>query len=94
VACLANDEAMIKSFENGEDIHARTASEIFGVTIKEVSPGQRRIAKAVNFGIVYGQTPFGLSQALGIETSKAAEYINHYFEVHKGIKNYVNKRIE
>lgn len=94
VACLAEDKAMIKSFENGEDIHTRTASEIFEVSLNKVTRDQRRIAKAVNFGIVYGQTPFGLSQTLSIETSKAAEYIMHYFEIHKGIKQYITNMIE
>ena len=93
VACLANDKNMITAFKNGEDIHRRTASEIFSVSLAKVTASQRRIAKAVNFGIVYGQTPFGLSQALGIETSKAAEYIMHYFDIHKGIKNYINQMI-
>jgi len=94
VACLANDQNMIVSFQNGEDIHARTASEIFEVSLDKITAEQRRVAKAVNFGIVYGQTPFGLSQALSIETSKAAEYINHYFDIHKGIKEYINKMID
>lgn len=93
VACLANDKNMIAAFKNGEDIHSRTASEIFDIPLNKVTKDQRRIAKAVNFGIVYGQTPFGLSQALSIETSKAAEYIMHYFDIHKGIKDYINKMI-
>ncbi len=94
VACLADDKNMIASFQNGEDIHSRTASEIFEVPLPKITKDQRRVAKAVNFGIVYGQTPFGLSQALGIETSKAAEYIMHYFDIHKGIKDYINKMIQ
>lgn len=93
VACLAQDKAMIKAFENGEDIHTRTASEIFEIKLDKVTPAQRRIAKAVNFGIVYGQTPYGLSQALRIETSKAAEFIMHYFDIHRGIKGYINEMI-
>lgn len=94
VACIANDQSMIDAFIKGEDIHARTASEIFGIKQKEVTSAQRRIAKAVNFGIVYGQTPYGLSQALGIEVDKAGEYIRNYFEIHKGIKDYINLMIE
>jgi len=93
VACLAQDRAMIESFKKGEDIHTRTASEIFDVPIKKVTKEMRRKAKAVNFGIVYGQTPYGLSQALGIDVQKAAEYIMHYFNVHKGIKDYINEMI-
>jgi len=94
VACLSQDKAMIEAFKKGEDIHTRTASEIFNVSKQKVTPDQRRKAKAVNFGIVYGQTPFGLSQTLGIETSEAAEYILHYFEIHRGIKDYVNEMIK
>lgn len=94
VACLANDQNMIASFRNGEDIHRRTASEIFDIPLSEVTSAQRRIAKAVNFGIVYGQTPYGLSQTLAIDTSKAAEYIMHYFDIHYGIKDYINEKIK
>jgi DNA polymerase-1 len=94
VACIAQDKSMIEAFEKGEDIHARTASEIFGISQDNVTKAQRRIAKAVNFGIVYGQTPYGLSQALGIEVEKAGEYIRNYFEIHKGIKDYINKMID
>ena len=94
VACLAKDEAMIKAFKNGEDIHKRTAFEIFNVKLAKVTSQQRRIAKTVNFGIVYGQTPYGLSQTLGISVEKASEYILHYFEVHKGVKNYINDMIK
>lgn len=93
VACLSQDRAMIEAFKNGEDIHTRTASEIFDVPLKKVTKEMRRKAKAVNFGIVYGQTPYGLSQSLAIPVEKAAEYIMHYFDVHKGIKNYINEMI-
>lgn len=94
VACLAQDQAMMESFKNGEDIHARTAAEIFDVTQNKVTPDQRRKAKAVNFGIVYGQTPYGLSQALSISIDEAALYIKNYFDIHTGIKNYINEMIE
>jgi len=94
VACLAKDGAMIKAFQNNEDIHTRTASEIFDTELSKVTPEQRRAAKTVNFGIVYGQTPYGLSQGLGIPVEKAAEYIMHYFEIHKGVKNYINSMIK
>lgn len=94
VACLAEDKKMIEAFHSGQDIHARTAAEIFHVDIGKVTSAQRRKAKAVNFGIVYGQTPYGLSQALQIDQKEAGEYITHYFDVHKGIKNYINNMIE
>jgi DNA polymerase-1 len=93
VACLAKDQAMIEAFKNGEDIHTRTASEIFKVEKTKVTKDQRRKAKAVNFGIVYGQTPYGLSQALAIPVEEAGEYIRNYFDIHKGIKNYINDMI-
>ncbi|MDO8444445.1 MAG: DNA polymerase [bacterium] len=94
VACLAQDETMIRSFKNGEDIHAQTAAEIFGIKMNEVTPDQRRKAKAVNFGIVYGQTPYGLSQALSIPIDEAALYIKNYFSIHTGIAKYVNSMID
>ena len=94
VACLARDKAMIEAFKNGEDIHARTAAEIFHVKQSEVTKDQRRKAKAVNFGIVYGQTPYGLSQTLDINVEEAGKYIRDYFDVHVGIKNYINEMID
>lgn len=93
VACLAQDRAMIESFKNGDDIHTQTAAEIFGISLSKVTSDQRRKAKAVNFGIVYGQTPYGLSQSLAIPIDEAALYIKNYFDIHTGIKNYVNKMI-
>jgi len=94
VACLAGDTAMIDAFKKNEDIHTRTAAEIFNTKPNKVSRDQRRKAKAVNFGIVYGQTPYGLSQTLGIKIEEAAEYILHYFDIHRGIKGYINEMIE
>ncbi|MFA7253035.1 MAG: DNA polymerase [Patescibacteria group bacterium] len=94
VACLAKDEAMIQAFKEGIDIHTKTASEIFKVPVSKVTSDMRRKAKGVNFGIVYGQTPYGLSQSLGIDTEEAGKYIREYFDVHKGIKNYINEMIE
>jgi DNA polymerase-1 len=94
VACLAGDTAMIEAFQSKEDIHSHTASEIFGVDINKVTSDQRRVAKTVNFGVLYGMSPYGLSQALGIDQSKAVEYIKKYFEKHKGIKEYCNRMIE
>lgn len=93
VASLAGDEAMIKSFQNDEDIHTRTAAEIFHIEPKKVTSDQRRKAKAVNFGIVYGQTPYGLSQALSISVEEADKYIKKYFEIHTGIWKYINETI-
>jgi DNA polymerase-1 len=94
VACLAPDRLMIESFQRGDDIHAKTASEIFHVSLTEVTKEQRRVAKAVNFGIVYGQTSYGLSQALDISPAEAGKYIKEYFESYSGITKYINNMID
>lgn len=94
VACLAEDKEMISAFHEKLDIHSHTASELFNVDIKKVTKEQRRVAKTVNFGVLYGMSPYGLSQALNIDQTKAAEYILHYFEVHKGIKAYCERMVE
>lgn len=94
VACLADDESMLNSFKKDEDIHTRTASEIFNVPLNKVTSVQRRTAKTVNFGVLYGQSPYGLAQTLGIDQKVAAEYINQYFIKHPGIMNYCNRMID
>ena len=94
VACLAPDKLMIESFQRGDDIHAKTASEIFHVSLAEVTKEQRRVAKAVNFGIVYGQTSYGLSQSLDISPAEAGKYIKEYFESYSGITKYINNMID
>jgi len=93
VACLADDKAMKKAFIDDEDIHTKTAAEIFNTSIKKVTADQRRVAKTVNFGVLYGMSPYGLSQSLVIDQSKAAEFINRYFTIHSGIKEYCNRMI-
>ena len=93
VACLAGDKSMIEAFRTGVDIHSRTASELFDVPVSKVTYDQRRVAKTVNFGIVYGISPYGLSQTLKIEQSKAAEYIMRYFNKHQGIQKYCEDQI-
>ena len=94
VACLAEDKEMIEAFHMEQDIHSHTASELFNVNIKKVTHDQRRVAKTVNFGVLYGMSPYGLSQALDIEQEVAARYILHYFEIHKGIKAYCERMVE
>src|SRR5581483_2385499 len=81
------------AFRKGEDIHTRTAAEVFGVPPLMVTPDQRRNAKAVNFGIVYGQTPFGLSQTLGIDRKEAESYIRAYFERYSGVRKFIDATI-
>jgi DNA polymerase-1 len=89
VAHLSGDPRLMESFAAGEDVHRRTAAEVLGVSIESVTPDQRERAKAVNFGIVYGQTPFGLSQQLGITPEEAAEFIDRYFERYRGVQEYI-----
>ena len=94
LAHISGDEALISSFINGEDIHTRTASEVFGVPIDEVTGEMRSAAKAVNFGIVYGISPFGLSKQLGIPVRRAGEYINKYLERYPGVRDYMQRTVE
>ena len=94
LAHLSGDENFIGSFMRGEDIHTRTASEVFGVPMDEVTPLMRRHAKAVNFGIVYGISDYGLSKGLGISRKDAAKYIEDYFEKYGGVKLFMDKTVK
>src|SRR5438477_8925225 len=89
LAHLSNDERLAEAFSAGEDIHRRTAAAVLGLPIDAVTPMQRERAKAVNFGIVYGQTPFGLAQQLGISPDEAADFISKYFEEYQGVQRYI-----
>ncbi len=93
IASLSKDEAMIEAFRNGLDIHAATASKVFGVTLDEVTKDMRRKAKTVNFGIVYGISVFGLSERLNIPRGEASEIIENYFSQYPGIKKYMDQTI-
>ena len=93
LASIANVEALKQAFKDGKDIHSKTASDIFGVPIDMVTKSMRRIAKAVNFGIVYGISGFGLSENIGVSTKEAKEFINNYLETYPGIKNYMDDTI-
>jgi DNA polymerase-1 len=94
LAYMSHDPVLVEAFRNGEDIHTRTAAEVFAVPPLMVTPEMRRNAKAVNFGIVYGQTPFGLAATLGIARAEAELYIRTYFELHKGVKKFIQETIE
>ena len=94
LAHLSGDRNLVEAFRNGEDIHLRTASEVFHCAPQLVTPEMRRAAKAINFGIVYGQTPMGLSRELGISRTEAANYIKHYFEACPGVKEWSEKTME
>ncbi len=94
LAHMSRDKVLVEAFRNGEDIHTRTAAEVFGVAPLMVTSDMRRMAKAVNFGIVYGQTPFGLAAQLGISRKEAEEYIKSYFELYSGVKKFIQETIE
>jgi DNA polymerase-1 len=90
IAEISKEENMLDAFNKGIDIHTATAAKVYGITIEEVDGTQRRNAKAVNFGIIYGQSAFGLSQNLGIPRKEAAEIIEQYFTQYPGIKRYMS----
>lgn len=94
IASLACDRHMIDAFKNNYDIHAATAAKIYGISIDEVTKEQRRNAKSVNFGIVYGISSFGLSEQLGISRKEAASLIDGYFEQYPDIKDYIARCVE
>jgi len=94
MAHLSQDAGLLKAFAAGEDIHRHTAAEIFGVTLDNVSGDQRRSAKAINFGLIYGMSAHGLSKQLGIERHQAADYMTTYFERYPGVKRYMEKTRE
>jgi DNA polymerase I len=91
MAHFSGDPVLVAAFRNGEDIHARTAQEVFGVGPLAQTAEHRRAAKAINFGIIYGLSPFGLAQQLGIEQKEAAQFINAYFTRYRGVKEYLDR---
>ena len=94
LAHVSGDEHLIEAFNSDVDVHTLTASKVFGVSIDEVTKDMRRKAKAVNFGIVYGQSKYGLAKALNISNSQAGDFIDKYFESYPKIKQYMNDKIE
>ncbi|HEX5372406.1 MAG TPA: DNA polymerase I [Aquabacterium sp.] len=90
MAHLSQDENLLSAFAHGQDVHRATASEIFGVPPDQVSSEQRRYAKVINFGLIYGMSAFGLASNLGIERSAAAAYIERYFQRYPGVKRYMD----
>jgi DNA polymerase-1 len=93
LAHMSHDPVLVEAFRHGEDIHTRTAAEVLGIPPLMVTPDQRRRAKAINFGIVYGQTPFGLAQSLGIDQKEAERYIHAYFERYAGVRKFIDSTI-
>ncbi|MCB0406671.1 MAG: DNA polymerase I, partial [Bdellovibrionales bacterium] len=94
LAHVSNDEGLIRAFNNDLDIHAATASEIFGVSLDNVTNDLRRKAKAVNFGIAYGQGAYGLAENLGISRKESSEIIHRYFERFSKVKDYMDQAVE
>ena len=94
IAALSGDEGMISAFKEGKDIHTATAAKVFGVAESEVNGDMRRKAKAVNFGIIYGQSAFGLAETLGIPRAEAKTTIDNYFIQYPGIKEYMDSNIQ
>ena len=94
LAHLSGDEHLVAAFNSGADFHASTAARVFGVPVDEVTPQMRSRAKAVNFGIVYGQQAFGLSQSLEIPMAEAREMIDRYFEAYPGVRAYLDGTVE
>jgi DNA polymerase-1 len=90
MAHFSKDPVLLEAFRNGEDIHARTAQEVFGVGPMAQTAEHRRAAKAINFGIIYGLSPFGLAQQLGIEQKEAAQFIHAYFARYRGVREYLD----
>src|SRR5699024_8588442 len=91
MAHLSNDKGMQRAFAEGLDIHSATAAEVWGTSVEEVSADARRDAKAINFGLIYGMSAFGLSKQLGITRYKAQEYIERYFERYPGVQEYMER---
>jgi DNA polymerase-1 len=94
MAHISQDEALVDAFNKGEDIHTRTAAEVFNVAMEDVIPEMRRTAKIVNFGLLYGAGPFRMSQELGIPLKEAKAIIEAYFNRYSGIKNYIDSTVE
>lgn len=94
LAHVSEDENLIHAFTSGEDVHTMTASKVFGVGVNEVTKDMRRKAKAVNFGIVYGQSRYGLAKNLGISNTEAQEFIDKYFEHYPRVKEYMTREVQ
>ncbi len=94
LAHVSEDKNLIQAFTSGEDVHTMTASKVFGVPLDKVKKEMRRSAKAVNFGIVYGQSKYGLAKNLGISNDEAQDFIDKYFETYPGVRDYMSREVE
>jgi DNA polymerase-1 len=90
MAHFSQDPVLLEAFRTGQDIHERTAQEVFGVGPMAHTPEHRRASKAINYGIIYGLSPFGLAQQIGVPQKEAAQFINSYFERYRGVKKYLD----
>jgi len=93
LAHFSQDPALIEAFRIGDDVHAATGSQIFGRPAAEITPAMRRIAKTVNFAVIYGMSPFGLAQELGISQAEARQYIDRYFVHYRGVKTFIDQTV-
>jgi len=94
LAHFSEDPLLVEAFRRGDDIHTLTAAQVFGVPPLMINAEHRRRAKAVNFGIVYGLSPFGLSQQIGIEQREAKKFIDAYFEKYQGVRRFIDRVLE
>jgi DNA polymerase-1 len=94
LAHFSQDLLLVEAYRTGQDIHALTASQVFGIPPKELNAEHRRRAKAVNFGIVYGLSAFGLSQQIGIDTKEAKQFIDAYFEKYSGVRAFIDRTLD
>jgi DNA polymerase-1 len=94
LAHFSGDATLRQAFAEDRDIHAQVASEVYGVPLEQVTPAQRRVAKTVNFGVIYGQSPFGLAKTLGIEQREAAEFIERYFSRYPGVDQFIMRTLQ
>jgi DNA polymerase-1 len=90
MAHLSGDARLLAAFEAGEDVHRATAAEVFGVPLEGVSPDQRRAAKAINFGLIYGMSPFGLARQIGVDRAAAQDYVDRYFARYPGVRRFMD----
>jgi DNA polymerase-1 len=94
MAHISGDAALLRAFTDGLDVHRATAAEVFGVAVEQVTGEQRRYAKVINFGLIYGMSAYGLARNLGIDNTAAKNYIQRYFERYPGVKDYMDRTRE
>ena len=94
MAHLSDDEALLRAFTEGQDVHRATAAEVFGIPPEQVSSEQRRYAKVINFGLIYGMSAYGLARSLAIDNTAAKNYIDRYFQRYPGVRRYMDETKE